>query len=274
MDGGRETIASVAPTLCALMGVFAPNGSTAGAVRNAVSEADRVFGGGNAEKCLVFAPDAMGCHLAGVRPDLFAPVGSVAPLRLSLRSVVPPKTPVCFASMFTGMTPEQHGIRKYEKPVLTCDTLFDALARNGKRVAVVSVRDCSIDVIFRGRSVDFFSEEYDPQVTDRALSLIADGRHDFVLAYHQEYDDVMHGSTPFSDEALKAAGNHIESFLRLALAVDRHWGAFNRVVLFAPDHGAHTDEATGRGNHGDDISEDMDVFHFLGFGKGLTTCRN
>jgi hypothetical protein len=172
--------------------------------------------------------------------------------------------------MFTGMMPGQHGIRKYEKPVLTCDTLFDALARNGKRIAVVSVRDCSIDVIFRGRSVDFFSEEYDPGVTGRALSLIAGGDHDLVLAYHQEYDDVMHGSTPFSDEALNAAGNHVESFLRLCGAVERHWAAFNRVVLFAPDHGVHTDAVTCRGNHGDDIPEDMDVFHFWGFGKGGT----
>jgi len=269
MNSTRKTIASVAPTLCALMGIPAPHGSTSGVLREVVHGAGREFGGGSVERCLVFAPDAMGCVLAGVRPDLFDQVRSVAPLRLSLRSVVPPKTPVCFASMFTGMTPEIHGIRKYEKPVLTCDTLFDALARNGKRVAVVSVRDCSIDVIFRGRSVDFFSEEYDPQVTDRALSLIAGGKHDLVLAYHQEYDDVMHRSTPFSEEALKAAGNHVDAFLSLARAVDRHWGEFNRVVLFAPDHGAHTDAATGRGNHGDDIPEDMDVFHFWGFGKGV-----
>ncbi len=269
MNSTRETIASVAPTLCALMGIPAPHGSTSGVLREVVHGAGREFGGGSVERCLVFAPDAMGCVLAGVRPNLFDQVRSVAPLRLSLRSVVPPKTPVCFASMFTGMTPEIHGIRKYEKPVLTCDTLFEALARNGKRVAVVSVRDCSIDVIFRGRPVDFFSEEYDPQVTDRALSLIAGGKHDLVLAYHQEYDDVMHRSTPLSEEALKAAGNHVDAFLSLVRAVDRHWGEFNRVVLFAPDHGAHIDAATGRGNHGDDIPEDMDVFHFWGFGKGV-----
>ncbi len=271
MNSARETIASVAPTLCALMGIPAPRGSTAGVQREVVLEAERVFGGGSAEKCLVFAPDAMGCHLADVRPDLFNTVGSVAPLRLSLRSVVPPKTPVCFASMFSGMAPEQHGIRKYEKPVLTCDTLFDALARNGKRTAVVSVRNCSIDVIFRNRAVDFFSEQYDPQVTDRAISLIADGKHDFVLAYHQEYDDALHRSTPFSNEALRAAGNHTEGFMKLSGAIDRYWGGFNRAILFAPDHGAHTDLATGRGDHGEDIPPDMDVFHYWGFRQGLKT---
>ena len=264
----RFGIGSVAPTLCSLLGAPAPKASTAGVIGEVLLEARKVFGDGHARKCLVFAPDAMGCVLAGMCPGLFDAVGSVAPLKVPMLSVYPPKTPVCFASMFTGMEPSQHGIRKYEKPLLTCDTLFDALARSGKRVAVVSVRDCSIDVIFRSSSADFFSEEYDQQVADRAISLIAGGKHDFILAYHQEYDDALHRSTPFSDEALKAAENHVESFLNIAAAVERYWRDSNRVVLFAPDHGAHTDEATGRGNHCDDIPEDMEVFHFWRFGKG------
>lgn len=261
-------IGSVAPTLCSLLGAPAPKASTAGVIGDVLLEAGKVFGDGHAGKCLVFAPDAMGRSLAQVRPDIFESAASAAPLKVPLLSVYPPKTPVCFASMFTGMEPSQHGIRRYEKPVLQCDTLFDALARSGKRVALVSVRDCSIDIIFRGRPVEYFSEEYDPQVTERAISLVAGGKHDFILAYHQEYDDVLHGSTPFSEAALKAAGNHVDSFLRITAAVERCWRDFNRVVLFAPDHGAHTDEETGRGNHCDDIPEDMEVFHFWGFGKG------
>jgi predicted AlkP superfamily phosphohydrolase/phosphomutase len=72
---------------------------------------------------------------------LFREVVSFAPIEISLQSVTPPKTPVCFASLFTGAAPDQHGIRKYEKPVLKCDTLFDALIRAGKRGAIVAVRD-------------------------------------------------------------------------------------------------------------------------------------
>jgi hypothetical protein len=33
--------------------------------------------------------------------------------------------------------------------VLACDTVFDALVRAGKKVAIVAVRDSSIDLIFR-----------------------------------------------------------------------------------------------------------------------------
>src|SRR5258706_14345046 len=55
----------------------------------------------------------------------------------------------------------QHGIKRYERPVLSCDTIFDALARAGKKVAIVAVRDSSIDLIFRERPIDYFSPTYD-----------------------------------------------------------------------------------------------------------------
>ena len=33
----------------------------------------------------------------------------------SLSSMFPPVTPVCFASMYSGLEPQHHGIMKYEK---------------------------------------------------------------------------------------------------------------------------------------------------------------
>ena len=40
----------------------------------------------------------------------------------------------------------------------------------------------------------------------------------------------------------------------LARAVAAHWAARDRVLLFAPDHGAHLVSETGRGDHGIGIS--------------------
>jgi hypothetical protein len=51
----------------------------------------------------------------------------------------------------TGAQPQVHGIQKKEKPVLTCDTIFDALIRSGKKIAIVAVKGSSIDLIFRKR---------------------------------------------------------------------------------------------------------------------------
>ena len=174
----------------------------------------------------------------------------------------PPKTPVCFASMFTGAPPEVHGIRKYERPVLACDTLFDALARAGKRAAIVAVKGCSMDIIFRNRAIDYFTEDDDAAVLGRTLALLKDDRHDFIVSYNQEYDDTLHRTRHDNQEALAAAGRHVETFVRLWQATEERWSGHSRTLLLAPDHGAHFDAARGKGDHGEDIPEDMDVLHF------------
>lgn len=260
-----DSIQAVTPTCCALLGVPVPSGSVRIPLADVVQHARGVLDGVPVEKCLIFAPDAIGNHLFKRRPELLEDVIAQAPVEVALQSVMPPKTPACFASMFTGARPDQHGIRKYEKPALQCDTLFDALRRAGKQVAIVSVRNCSIDLIFRGRDLDYYSENYDPEVTGRVLSLLEAGRHDIILAYHQEYDDIMHDTGPFSPEALRAARNNVDGFVRMAGAVDRYWGRHSRMVAFVPDHGAHTNRATGLGDHGEDVADDMELKHFYGF---------
>jgi hypothetical protein len=245
------------PAICSVP----PLDGVLGAKRSAVGDAAIT-------RCLIYAPDAMGEHLLRVDPSFFEAALRVAPIRARLRSVTPPKTPVCFASMFTGADPAAHGIRRYEKPVLRADTLFDALIRAGKKVAIVAVADCSVDIIFRERAIDYFTERYDGEVTVRACELIEADRHDLVLAYHQEYDDRLHETEPFAPRAFLAARAHIDSFVKLSAAIDEHWSSHARAILFAPDHGAHCDPVTGRGDHGEDSAEDMEVGHFYGIRPG------
>ena len=246
------------------------------------------------DRILVYAPDAIGRVFLDNHVELKKRLVAASDVQVELRSMTPPKTPVCFASMFTGAPPEVHGIRKYERPVLACDTLFDALARRNTteivgtvpdcgapgagdcprptisgrpsrivhRVAIVAVKGCSMDIIFRNRPIDYFTEDYDPQVTERALELVRDGNHDFIVAYNQEYDDTLHRTRHDGPEALGAAGRHVETFVRLSQATEEHWAGYNHALLFTPDHGAHFDVAKGLGDHGDDIPEDMDVLHF------------
>jgi predicted AlkP superfamily pyrophosphatase or phosphodiesterase len=170
--------------------------------------------------------------------------------------------------MFTGQPPAVHGIRKYEKPVLRSETLFDRLIRAGKKVAIVTVQDSSIDRLFRDRAIDYFPELYDPEVTATTLRLIKANSHDFVLAYHQEYDDTLHRTTPRAPEAVEAMQRHVASFVQLARAVEESWGACHRLIGFVPDHGGHIDPDAGTGTHGIDTPEDMDVQHFYGVFRG------
>jgi hypothetical protein len=152
--------------------------------------------------------------------------------------------------------------------VLECDTLFDALARAGKRVAIVAVKDSSIDLIFRGRPIDYYTEEYDPEVEERVLRLLNEDAHDLILAYHQGYDDAMHGSTPTSPDAIKAFRGHLRTFERFAEAFTERYGDRNRLIAFLPDHGTHVDPESGKGSHGTDSPEDMEVRHFWGVYRG------
>jgi hypothetical protein len=264
-------MASVAPTLCALFGVPMPFDGESPALEPVLTLARAALGGGPVRRCLVFAPDALGDQFAAARPDLAATVAGVASLAVPLHSIDPPWTPVCFASMFTGASPARHGIRKYEKPVVAIDTAFDAFARAGRRVAIVAVADSSLDRIFRGRALDYFSEKYDPWVTEKALSLVAADRHDLVIAYHQEYDDVMHALGPVHPRALRGARNHVEAFVDLAAAVESAWARHPRALVFAPDHGAHPDPSTAGGAHGTADPADMNLAHYWAVRPGVRT---
>jgi len=261
-------ITSFTPTLCRVLNVAPPTLSAAETLAGVVRIAAAAFDCAPAEKCLLYAPDAIGLDLYREHTALFEPAREHAPFEVPLRAVYPSKTPVCFASMFTGALPEAHGIRRYEKPVLRCDTLFDALIRAGMRVAIVAVEGSSVDLVFRGREMDYFSEKYDREVTSRAVELLAAAGHDVIVAYHQEYDDALHDTTPRSARALRALKNHVESFATLSKAAARFWRRFNHFIAFTPDHGAHVDVDTGRGTHGDDVDDDMNVMHLYGVAPG------
>ncbi|MBN1682733.1 hypothetical protein JW865_04180 [Candidatus Bathyarchaeota archaeon] len=230
--------------------------------------AERVVGKDIIEKTFIYAPDAIGTSLYNDYKDQFKEVESICPFKIELNAELPTYTPVCFGSMFTGSPPEVHGIKKYEKPVLKCDTIFDTLSRANKKVAIVAVKNSSIDTIFKNRNIDYYSLEYDPQVNEMTDLLILGQNYDFILTYNQEYDDVMHSTTPRDPLALKAFNNHLKAFTKLANSFNKKNRKYNRIIVFAPDHGTHIDATTGKGSHGTDLPEDVEVNHFWGIFKG------
>lgn len=254
-------IRSVTPTLCRILDIEPPKVCTAPPLEPVLAlEPAKV------ERILVYGADAIGRVFLDNHPDLKRRLVAATDVQVELRAMIPPKTPVCFASMFTGALPEVHGIRKYERPVLTCDTLFDALARAGKRAAIVAVKDCSMSIIFRNRAIDYYTEVDDAAVLERTLHLLKDDRHDFIVSYNQEYDDVLHRTSHDGPEALAAAGRHVETFVRLCQATEERWAGYDRALALVSDHGAHFDAAKGKGDHCEDIPEDMDVLHFWRLG--------
>jgi len=215
------------------------------------------------DKCLIFAPDAIGLDLFKRYRSSFDVILQHQPVTIRLSSVFPSITPVCFASMLTGLKPREHGIIKKETPVLKCNTIFDILVEAGKKIAIVAVHDSSIDKIFRNRDIHYFSKKNDIEVICKTKELVESGNHDFIVCYTCDYDDILHEETPFSSRAINAMNRHITDFDKFVKLIDKHWSKYNRLIWFAPDHGSHIDSKTNKGTHGENIPEDMDIQHFI-----------
>ena len=262
MQKDIDSICSLASAVAHILGIEPPSLAVSPVPAPVLRETSIVLNGRAAERCLIFAPDAIGKHLASVCENEFSAIRRICKVEIPVQSVMPSKTPVCFASMFSGAKPQVHGIRHYQKPVLQCDTLFDALIRSGRVPAIVAVRESSMDIIFRGREMDYYSEGHDSDTTIRTMELMLENRCDVIVCYQQEYDDILHRTQPFSKEALSAVKRHVNSFCELALSAREAWRGKSYALVFAPDHGAHIDPDTGNGTHGDDIPEDMELFHW------------
>ncbi|CCZ29598.1 type I phosphodiesterase/nucleotide pyrophosphatase [Firmicutes bacterium CAG:194] len=219
------------------------------------------------DKVLIYNPDAIGMWLFQKYTTWFAPVLNHTQLGIPVHTVMPSVTPVCFGTMYTGVMPSVHGIQKYEKYQLSQESLFDCLAKNKKRTAIVAVENSSMAILFGGRDIDYFILPYDNEVNEKTKELIAANEYDVIVVYNQEYDDVMHRTFPESEESLQALKNHIAAFDALCKVCEENWKEDNAMVCWATDHGIHTN-ADGHGSHGADIEEDMNVMHFLGVWKG------
>ena len=267
----HHTIADLTPTLCGLFGVPVPEECAGEAVPAVIDQADKLMEGeGLTERGVLFCADALADVQREHFPEDFAAIERVAGFRIPSVSMKPSVTPVCYGSIFSGAAPCVHGIMKYEKPVLTVDTLFDAFARAGRRVAILSVCNCSIDTIFRRREVDYFSfhvkrpGDYtaaDRLAVDFTLRFIEEDAYDLILCYMTNYDHQMHHHGPWSPEATEQAHLAAERFAEIHAAMEKHWSGFNRVLAFVPDHGGHPTDET-HGGHGTELPDDMLVSHY------------
>lgn len=248
--------------LCEAMRIPAPQNSE-GVLRQLSDYVNAETNGKGVDRILIFNPDAIGTHTYEKYSSKFDEVKKYAPFELNMLTVFPPKTPVCFGSMYTGASPAVHGIQHYEKPVIKIDTIFDAMIRAGKKPCIVAVKNSSMAKIFLERDMDYYLEDYDNEAITRALSLIKEDKYDMICVYNQEFDDVMHRSHPDSKRSQKAIDHYSLSMSLLAEAVKANWKNHDSLIGYAPDHGTHR-EWYLLGQHGKNIPSDMNITHFYG----------
>lgn len=250
-------------TLCAAyayaMGVEPPR-EAAPAHPALTGYVDKALGGRKADRVFLYNPDAIALWIWEKYAHLLQPVEDRTELPLELCSVMPSVTPVCFGTLYTGAQPEVHGIRKYVKPVIAIDTLFDALIRAGKRPVIVAENNSSLDRIFRDREMDYFSFPTVEGVNEKTAQLIREDKHDFYVIYNGNYDSIMHKFGPESPEALSALCANAGAYAEFDALIRQCWTGHDTLLGFAMDHGCHEIDG-GCGSHGLDMEEDLLIRH-------------
>jgi hypothetical protein len=242
------------------MGVTPPE-HAAPANEDMVAYIDRCLEGSKADRVFIYNTDAIGQWLIEKYPELSAGAMERMELELPMYTVNPPKTPIAFGTMYTGAAPAVHGIVQYEKKLITIDTLFDALVRAGKKVALLTRNYYSMAVIFANRPIDYYFCDTWPDVNAKAAELIMRDEYDFILTYNANFDDVMHKKGPESIEALSEMRYNFQTFCMFDTMIRTHWQHHNVLIGTGMDHGCHT-KPDGTGTHCDDTPEDRNIIHY------------
>lgn len=255
-------ITSVLATALELAGIEKREGiDSANPVVTALAK--KKLGDKKTDRTVIYNPDAVALWVYQKYTEKFTAAHMCSDFSLPMLSVMPSVTPVCFASMYTGVLPDIHGIKRYEKPVLKTKTIFDDFIAAGKKCAIVSTSNDSISMIFLEREMDYFIYDTVEEVNAKALEIIDEDKYDLVVIYNGNYDGTMHRHGPEAAESLAALDGNVVFFKELSDRIECKWKNHNVFFAFCPDHGCHEIDE-GCGSHGLDMEEDMNVIHFYG----------
>ncbi len=267
-DFNSDSMTTVCGALAYAMGVKPPKDASP---RNETlcRYIDEVFGGETADRVVMYNPDAIGQWVYEKYPQYFEGVKKERGLELPLATVSPTITPACFASMYTGVHPDVHGVKRFitQKDALTRETLFDALIAAEKRVALVCSPACSLGKLYLGRDIDYFLVEGGiSAVNAKAVEVILRDEHDFIAIYNGNYDHDMHLNGTESAKALSSLRVNSHIYSVIANLIKEHWGQHNTLLGFAMDHGCHEVDklslkTTDIGGHGCNTPEDVNIVH-------------
>ena len=258
----RRSLDTLCAALAYAMKISAP---LEAAVANSemIAYLDEKFGSRGADRVVMYNPDAIGEWIYRKYPNLLREVISHTDLEVNFETVMPSVTPVCFGTMYTGAQPAVHGIRKYEKPIIRIDSLFDALIKAGKKPVIIADKECSMGAIFKEREMDYFLCNTIEEINAKAAEVILEDKYDFIAIYNGNYDGTMHRYAPEGIESLCELRANSYAFAEICELVKNNWKDHNTLIGFAMDHGCHEIDG-GCGSHGLDMEEDLYIAHRYG----------
>jgi predicted AlkP superfamily pyrophosphatase or phosphodiesterase len=181
---------------------------------------------------------------------------------VELRSVRPPVTPVCLATIGTGAAPETHGVREREDP-FQAETVFEVVREAGRTSGVAGGAACSATRVL-GRWSDVTRRlggkdgDRDDLILAASLRIVAEDRPDLFFTQFVALDSASHKHGPFTPQAAEAAERLDARFGRLLAGLRE--GGYG--ILALADHGQHPIDpprSGKRGWHDGSVEEDMVV---------------
>ena len=240
----------IAPTICDVLGVRHPKSAERlglSKVTNSLKPTDRLA---------VIVIDALGISTWNKARSNTPTLNLLEDINSTvIRSVMKSITPVNFATMLTGASPEVHRITDRTMP-LKVETIFDVLREKGMTSSTAARSLSSLGILISPHADHprIAESNLDKDVTANAISSILDGDN-LLWVQLLDVDDAGHKYGPYSKESVEAvqrADSNLRKILESASSED-----YSVIVL--ADHGQHTDQDTGRGTHGTNIGEDLEV---------------
>ncbi len=200
-------------------------------------------------KVMLIEIDGLGFYtLNKFKPEFLAKQNTEA-----YRTVMPSISNVALASMMTGKTPFETGVKVRGDRALECDDVYSKLEKMGKESVCVEGNTKLINFSIPQILVadDDNDKQNDREIFEKAMEVM-EGK-DFVFVHFHGFDDFAHTYSHTSKEAeekLAEIDGYIEKMVE----------KFQGTVLINSDHGHHSEDFGGKlGDHGTFIPLDMTI---------------
>ena len=247
---------TLAPTAAELLEVRPPAGAEVGPIPEVVARL------GPVRRLAMVIMDGFGLATWDYARERCPTVNALAADHLlTIHSVLPAITPVNFATMVTGASPQAHGIRARTER-LELETLFHLLQAKGRPTAAVGRALSTVGILLAPfadlRGVAESNEDW--EVLELGLKILREYEPDYLLLQFLAVDSVSHRHGPFSPANAQAVA---ETDARLRRLIGQLASQGYGLLLLA-DHGQHTapldEQQPGHiGTHDGTVEEDVQV---------------
>ncbi|MBO8164845.1 MAG: alkaline phosphatase family protein [Brevibacillus sp.] len=169
---------------------------------------------------------------------------------LTMETVYPARTVVCFSSMFTGTYPREHGITSnmvYKQGIRT-ESIFDSLRKVGKTGVMLAVAHL-VDAF--GRDVETFTavmknDVVDRKILERAKQIVEEQDPDLLIVQLISTDQTGHSRGVYYDEYLQKIAEADALIAGFYEWLEARGKLHNAALIVCADHG----QSDGIGGHG------------------------